>query len=467
MTEEKTVSFQGELNISDLRTVQCAVTIRYDQWNPLTLAVDLLWLGDNEAKRHGGATLRHLRENHLWLNSLDGYHLPVELLGITGISFQSYGTSIHSSQINVSAVQIGITKTQLSKNTRFNVIARLQPSGILCLPTIHNQMFTGEVILEQIETGAVELVVKGGKLEARETYEYNERELHGDKVTDRIQRATMLGEIEIDRGGSLWDIHEEIKKKLYIACSALSLCYRQTIDFYEIEYLPLDNEIGNTASVYRRRWPKLRKKINGDELINTRSLIEGGLEKLINSIESLDRSEDIHRAIRFLANSYEETAETAFFMAFSAMETIVSCCLTKSDEVVSGSSDWKKIEKTLKEAIRNNLDSGLHEDLISRLPELKRQALKQRIKVACEKMKPKTDDLWKSLSFEEGINRAASIRNGLFHAATAKHDSIFVYDLIRIRHFSERLLLKLIGWKDEDIWVWYDQQLKWVNANDH
>ncbi len=463
--DEENFSFQGEVEFSGGRAAQCAATIRYQQWNPEKLSVDLLWLGDDDARREGARVLQYLGVNHLWVHSRDSYHLPTELLGITGASSQSAGATIHSSRISVSAVQIGITKAQLSEDKKLNVTVRLQPSGILCLPAIHNQMFTGEVIIEPVETGTVEIDVAGGKLEARETYEYNKHEQHGDNVTDRIQRATILGKIEVNKENTLWDAHERLKDELRIVCSALSLCYRQTVDFYEIEYLDLDDD-STRRSIFRRKWPKCKKKLSGDELINTRSLINGGLQRLIDGIGSLDRSEDIHRAIRFLATSYEETAEIAYFMAFSAMETIVSCCLDKAGEFITGSSKWKTIERTLKEAIQTGLDSEFHEPLIGRLPELKRQALTVRIETACKKFHPKTDDLWSTLSFEDGVRRAASIRNGLFHSANATHDSTLVFDLIRIRHFSERLLLKLVGWKDEDIWVWYDQQLKWVNSND-
>lgn len=466
MADEKSLSFQGEVKFSGNRAAQCVATIRYQQWNPEELSVDFLWLGDDDAKRGIGQALRYLDVNYLWVDSLDAYHLPIELLGITEVSSQSMGSSIHSSRVGVSAVQVGINNAQVNTDKKLNISVRLQPSGILCLPTIHNQIFTGEVTIESVENGTVEIDVGGGKLEARETYEYNKHEQNGDKVTDRIQRATILGNITINKGNTLWDAHELLKNKLRVACSALSLCYRQTVDFYEIEYLEVDSS-PPVRSLYRRKWPNCKKKFFGDELINTRSLIGGGLQRLIDGIESLDRREDIHRAIQFLANSYEETPVTAYFMAFSAMETIVSCCLDKEDEYIARSAKWRKIERTLKETIRNQLDSELHGPLMDKLPELKRQALTTRIEAVCKKLHPKTDDLWSTLSFKEGIERAASIRNGLFHSANAKTESTLVFDLIRIRHFSERLLLKLIGWSDEDVWIWYDQQLKWINLNEH
>jgi hypothetical protein len=194
--------------------------------------------------------------------------------------------------------------------------------------------------------------------------------------------------------------------------------------------------------------------------------VDGGLQRLIQSIECSGREEDIHRAIQFLASSYQAPAETAYFMAFSAMETIVSCCLDRADEKALGSSAWKKVESLLRKTIEENLEPAVQALLTPKLPELKRATLTSRIEKACGKYNPKIEDLWPTLTFAEGMWRATKIRNGLFHAADASMEEPLVDDLSRIQVFSERLLLKRLGWNDEDIWVWYDQDLKWINSND-
>ena len=465
-SEEKKVVFQGELAVSDGVARQCAVTIQYQQWNPEILTVNLLWLGQEQERSEGAMALQHLGRNHVWLESMDGYHLPAEILGIRGVSTQHTGSNVHSSSVDASAVQIGITKSSYQKETKLNVIVRLQPSGILVLPSIKTQSFTGTVEIEQIETGSVEFNVPGGMLEARETTEYSRRQVHGDKITEQIQRASMLGEITLKIDENLWDLHEEIKKALNTSCSALSLCFRQTVDYYEIEYINLDESIPKPPSKYRRRWLNCKSNRKGDELINTRALVDGGLQRLITSIECSEREDDIHRAIQFLASSYQAAAETAYFMAFSAMETIVSCCLDGAEEKVLGSSAWKKVESFLRKTIEENLEPTVQEQLVPNLPGLKRVTLSSRIEKACEKYLPKIDDLWPALTFEKGMERAIKIRNGLFHAADAYTEESLVGDLSRIQVFSERLLLKRLGWNDEDIWVWYDQNLKWINSND-
>lgn len=463
--EYKKIEFQGAMELPENNSSHCVVSIQYQQWNPELLEVNLLWLGNENEKRRAGMALRSLNKNHISLESFDGHYPPVELLGIRSASLRNFGSSVHSSTITLSAIQIGITKKCSVNETKLHVVVRLQPSGILCLPTIHSQSFTGEVEVEHIEEGKVEFVVLGGRFEARETYEYNKKNQFGDKITHQIQRASMFGELIIKPSENLLDVHELFKKELKKVCSVLSLCYRQTVDYYEIEYMDLNN-IGSPPSLFRRKWQACKVKNSFEELIHARALVNGGLQRLVSGIECSNRKDDIYRGIQFLSDSYQASAEIAYFMAFSAMETIVSCCLDKSEEQVANSSKWKKIEKALKKTILSEVEESVQELMISKLAELKRPPLISRINKACQKYSPKTNDLWPALSFEKGLDRAISIRNGLFHSADSKDNLPLVEDLMRVRYFSERLLLKLIGWKDEDIWVWNDQELKRINYND-
>lgn len=151
------------------------------------------------------------------------------------------------------------------------------------------------------------------------------------------------------------------------------------------------------------------------------------------------------------------------------MEAILACCLKEGEELVLTTSRWKKFEREIRKKIdeliplSNDGDQEIRDKLCEKVPELKRTTLVRRVSIACERYKPKTSDLWVDVPFEEGIERAARARNGLFHVAGAGVDVMIGLDLIRIRTFTERLILKLLAWPDEDLWVWYDQNLKWVN----
>lgn len=464
-SSEQCISFHGNIDVPNDEPAGITATIRFPRWDPTKLVVHLLWLGAENKRRRGSYTLENLGKNHVWLNSLDPIKAPVELLGINEVKTQYPGAVAHDSSIRVAAVQVGITKDCQSQACEFDTIVRLQPSGVLLLPSIQNQMYTGEILIDKQNTGDVKVQLGNAKLIAGVTYDFNTTEEFGNKVTNRIQQSTLIGKMRIESGESLFDVHEAFLSNLADTCIALSLCYRQVVDFYEIEYIASGTNVDRSSSVHRRRWNAFKTKTTDDELINTRSLVNGGLQRLITGIQKFPRSKDLRRAIKFISASYTANTEVAYFMTFSAMETILSCCLDKSDEIVLGPSKWDKVRRGLRKTIEEIIpdDTDVQDVLISKLPELRRSTLRHRMNEACQKYKPKIDDLWTDISFEDGIKRSTKIRNGLFHAADYSEVDSIGEDLIRIRTFSERLVLRLLTWPDDDIWVWYNQNLKWIN----
>ena len=464
-SKEISFSFHGNILVANNEPSEFMAQVQFPKWDPVGLSVDLRWLGDEDERRRGNSSIKHLDRNHLWLNSLDSSQYPVELLGISSVETTSIGSLVKSTSLRVGAVQIGITEEKCTEPLVYDVSISLQPSGILCLPSIHNQYFTGDIHVEPLGDGKVVLSLGGVNFEARETFEHYTTQENGNRVLHQIQKATLSGKVVVKPESSLFDIHESLKKELDDVCLALSLCYRQPVDYYEIVYhSPTVNTIGQ-VSHYRRRWVSAKVKTSGDELINTRALVGGGLQNLTSSLRNCIRIEDVQHAIQFISASYTATTEVAYFMAFSAMEAVLSCCLDSSENFVTGSSQWKKIHHDLRQAIdtMDQVDGGVRTGLCDKLPELRRSTLNRRINIACVKYRPKTDDLWPNTSFDEGMKHATKIRNGLFHAADSNVDESISVDLLRVRTFAERLLLKLLDWPDDAIWDWYDQDLKWAN----
>lgn len=465
MSVSKEINFHGKLDVADGDPPEYVATIRYSRWNPTVLDVDILWIGGDQIRRRGANTFSRLGKNHIWLHSLDPVQPDVELLGIDGASSSYSGTSVRSSSVRVAAVQVGITQELHSHPRQLSVIIQLQPSGILSLPTIHEHHYDGHTSVESVEEGLIPLQIGKAQLEAGLTYEYDSSKTDGDEITNRVQRATFMGRLDIEPSESLFDVHEQLKEALSDACIALSLCYRQTVDYYQIEYM--DNDAQGKWMLHRRRWNSVKSRASGDELIHARALRDGGLQRLVNGIRGFPRAEELRQAIKFLAASYTAELETAFFMTFSAMEAVVACCLEEGEEFALAGAKWEKfksdINKKIKELIPHSNNREIRAKVYEKIPELQRIALVRRVIIACERQKPKTDDLWVGISFKEGIEKAARARNGLFHVAGTGIDVMIGLDLIRVRTFTERLLLKLLSWPDEDVWVWYDQNLKWAN----
>ncbi|MBB3061415.1 hypothetical protein [Microbulbifer rhizosphaerae] len=467
MSESKNfdVAFHGKMPAPNGEILDCLATISFPRWDSTKLSVELLWLGGAVEQRNAGVALRGLKENFLKLTCVSSEDVDVELLGIVGIGDSRCSNSAQVSSISLFAVQFGIAECKFEKEREITVIVRLQPSGILGGPSIRTVSFDGAVEIKKTEPLTIGLDFEGGMLEAMETFEYYETTENGNEVTHQVRRSSITGNIKIASGDSLYDVNERLKKYLDEVCDALSLSYRQKVDYYEIEYIGADQEGQSFSSrFFRRKLQAVEAKASTDELIHSRGLADRGLQHLVNEIGRSSRSEDVRRAIRFLAASFSSNVETAFFMTFSAMETIVSCCLNGNGEYVVEKSKWKKVESLLRTAIKG-LDMDIpREQLMAKLPELKRSALNSRILRACEIYNPKTSDLWPDLTFEEGMRRAASIRNGLFHAASSGKGGVIFEDLVRVRTFTERLILKLLSWPDDDVWRWYDQDLKWLNG---
>jgi hypothetical protein len=193
------------------------------------------------------------------------------------------------------------------------------------------------------------------------------------------------------------------------------------------------------------------------------------LQKLLAGLRKFPEGDALGRSIQFLSASYEATLEIAYFMAFSAMENAVNACVGREDQELVSKAQWKKLEPLIREGIDAasvslGLGAGISEEIKKKAPELRRSSLQSRVEAACSRFAPKTDDLWPIEGFLEGIKRAARVRNDLFHAADAADWQQMHGDLIRIRTFTERLLLRALNWPVEDIWVWYDQDLKWLNG---
>jgi hypothetical protein len=260
-------------------------------------------------------------------------------------------------------------------------------------------------------------------------------------------------------------VHEVLQREIEDICAAMSLCYRQEVTFYEFEYFPLGQHQQILSATYRRR-RMARARIKIEELIHATALADGGLQKLVSALRSTKSPDAVHRAISFLAGSYETDLEVAYFMAFSAMETVLGSCGEQDDLVIVADDKWNRLERSLRETLarEGNALAMSVEHLLRRLPELKRPSLAQRMARICENFGAKSADLWPDEGFADGFARAVATRNGLFHAAKDIANQSAHGDLVRIRTLTERLILKLLDWPEEKLWVWRDDWLGRVNC---
>lgn len=454
---ERGIRFHGGLGVAPA-IAQFAASITYSRYDPTTLDVDILWLGGDSSTRMGSAMLLPSAGGVVVLQPEDHAHPTVELLGVWQVS-----TEGNRSTVAANGMRVGLGRAALGRDARYIVKAELRPSGILSLPRIREMSFTGEIKNRDVITGKAEVETDLGTLEACQRYDHFTTTEIGDEVMHSVRRAAITGDLTVPAGSSLADVDGKLQQACSEICVALSLCYRQPVNYYEIEYIPNPNHQppaeARDATV-RYRWNSIAPRCEEDELIDMRDLVSGGLGRLVTAIRNSARKESVERAIRFLSASYLAPLETAYFMAFSAMETVIDACTEKEDGLLLKSGQWKRVEHKLRESL-DLLCLGDPVELMKlKLPELRRAPFASCVMAACRRLGPKVDDLWRGIAFEEGLARAINVRNTLFHAAHAESLQEMHSNLVRVRTLTERLILKKLQWPDNAIWRWYDQNLK-------
>src|SRR6266576_2452082 len=98
------IRFHGNLGPEDEQAARFAASITYDQYDPTTLNVEILWLGNEESNRIAAQKLSIPRSIPLTLYAEDPLSPDVELLGISKIT-----TGGNRAKIRTDAVRVGIT----------------------------------------------------------------------------------------------------------------------------------------------------------------------------------------------------------------------------------------------------------------------------------------------------------------------------------------------------------------------
>jgi hypothetical protein len=449
--------------------------LRFHEHDPSTLSVRLHLLGSEARRTQTFTKLDDLKRNHLTLNPEPPAHKIVEVLGIGGMEF--IGSPVQSVTIKCASVEVGILASSLTTEAeRYHVTAQIVPSGILTQPSVMSFYPSGEVKRERGQDHEILVPVTNGMVNALAVYERATGEEFGNAVTKLIQRTIVTGEIHRKGETTLAQVHEQFRTDLDDVCRVLSLCYRWSVTFYEIEYFDATRPPVDVAYLRRAvRAPK-RNKLSGVELLFIGSLVDGGLGELVTALRSATMHDDLGRAINYLAQSYAaDRLENSYFAAFSAFETAVAAAEGKKVYAL-GSSRWERLKDRLTTAMdafvaEERVDpreaADLLEALQEKLPELRRVSLRRQIAALVKKLEIDVDYLWlPEVGFEEGIRRATASRNQLFHAAKLTDAETLHSDLVRVQLLTERIILKLLKWPDSKIWDRHNEAVRWANRGE-
>lgn len=463
MSKNGTIHIQGQFSLESRGDVslRTAASIRYEEHDPTSLDVEILYLGDEEERAKAYLSATAMESSVIKLRALNPGEDSITLLGLT-----AWQSTLTSMKLEVGAIEIGIDREPANHPLEVSFTVKLQPSGILTSVSSVELHHDGDISSRRFEEGSILVDTSLCQIEAMEAYDYLNGAAFGDNIVHRIQRARLCGKVILEAGETLRSIHDRLENEVYAICAALSLCYRQPVDAYAIEYFLCGSESESMEhSVYRCKWHKTRSRRKADELIDSSSLRNGGLSMLVQALRSHPKSESLDRGISFLAHSYVSSLETAYFMAFSAMETIVNAVVADAQAVSIRSASWKRVQNSLRASLANLAEQGLiapetAAHMQDKLPELRRVSLGSRIDMAAEAYSVKTSDLWTAEGFSQGMKRASEFRNGLFHAAHTSDIDLMSVDLTRIRTFTERLLLSALSWPEERRWAWRDAGLQ-------
>ena len=457
-----TRSFDGRFRLRHTpdHAAPVAATVSFDRWDPTSLDVQLVFPAESRSLIH--EILRVSGGDIVEVVPVNKAMPTVELIGTRGGFL-----SDHKGTIRTDSLRVGLGSGSEAHDRTTHVRVQMQPSGILAPHEGVEHHFTGEIKVTPWDEAAAIVRTKFGSLEVRRAYHYSSGERHGDRVTHQIERACIMGEVACPAGTSFHSLHEELSQDFDDICILLSLTYRQPVQYYQVEYDHFGEE--HQHGLVRHRWHRIRPTLNEPELIGQRQLVRGGLQALLDNFRSTAEQRTVRRAITFLAASYSASLESAYFMAFSALETVANAALPADARLVVPSSQWKKIERKLTASVQDigqefNLSEAVVQSMRDKLPELKRPVLGLRVKKACAAHDVSTERLWPDLSFEDGVARAIAVRNDLFHAANALSASVLYGDLVRVQTLCERILLGVLHWPNDKRFELCDELLARVNC---
>lgn len=469
MRDEETVIIEFPAALDPDGLESALGSVRYDRHRPDTLDIAVHFVGDEVLRRENHSRLFRSEWNFFWLYGREDYPRTLEVLGITGAT-ASGTTTIRP---RAAAVQIDISPDVETLAKKYRYTAQLTPSGILTKFKSVEFKYTGEIKHEVLQPGEAIVKTEIGDVLATEHYQSHERVENENRVTVVVERAVLSGELSVEAGASLAVAHENLRKVLDDVCDLLSLCYRVPVSYYEISYFELEPRSDRTVPS-----PLLRRKLKPantgewkDELINYRDLVDGGLDALYQSYRNHPEQDRIRRAIRFGAGSRDVVGlEQSYFLTYAALEAVLGAAADAAITDTMPSSPFRKLCSRLRDAVvQFAADRGFTDvvdDINEKLPELRRRSTIRKMARVQTKLDLKVDDLWANLGFATGFLRATRGRNELVHAASIDNPRQLYRDCVRISLLTERLILKLLGWPDEKVWVWHDQLLKWANKDE-
>ena len=462
-TRDNIIEIRGYIS----KYIPVLLKIEHEKYDPEKIECELHLLTDEKN------LLDSFRNNlsgdefgNLRFTSADEDNCEIVLKGISGWSLGD-----KKAKLNIYGYEYGFSKIPIQNPKHIYLNVELTPSGILRKWGSRELHYDGSIKVKRGYPEDIEWACPIGKGKAFVRHTYEDHNVFDNKATLQIERPTLSFNIDISNKLSTHSIKESIENEIRDLCLILSLCYRKSVNWYEINFTLISDDKDKNyiqpfirRKVYHKKYPDFE-----DELINHGALIDGGLYALVCGFRNSPQIDSLRRSISFLSSSESDnTIEVKYFLCIISLESFCDGFIeTSSKGIKIPPNKWEKIEKALRQSLDDftkNADYlSLIEKIKKKLPELKRVTTLDKIINCCRSLNVDTDDLWNRETFEEGLSKSLEMRNHLFHRAFCDEPYELYSNLVRLQILTERLLLKSLSWPDEKIWRWYDQKLRRVN----
>lgn len=469
------IRFNGYLVMPDTERIPVAVSISYDKLDATSLDITLTVISEANNLRDIHEKIYINRGNNLLIENAWNAGETLTICEVYGIPKNNAGI------ITVSARSIlsGIRNKIIPECSKCIIEAKLSPGGLLSKNscTIHHQ--NGSVEIHELDIEVSYWNTDLGKIYISKKSEFFKDKIFNKDGLLRVDCTSAFLELTDVCDLCLSDFHESFTKHLDVICSVLSLAYRVPVQPYEISYIFIFIENNPhpeliLPTLQRFRLLENQEQTTVEPLLASWNLDGDKFHKIANAIYNNRISNAISKSILYLSISRTKYLEEAYFLCFVSLEFIIGE-ISKSNNIITSipSGPWKRIELKLRSCIKciisklSTDDATLeyYEDILIKLPELKRHSFNNNLLKVINALDVSTEGLWEGINFKDGLKNATKIRNQLFHIGEVSSFSDMHSNLVRLRFLSERILLKVIGLQQDNVWKWNDLELRNINQS--
>ncbi|MEA2559576.1 MAG: hypothetical protein QOH06_1080 [Acidobacteriota bacterium] len=271
------------------------------------------------------------------------------------------------------------------------------------------------------------------------------------------QRPLLRVEFEQTSDQSLTGLLDQVVASLELPLVLFSLLSRRTIEWFDLS-VHVATPGGEWIEARRRSDPPFFEPTGRDErpLFREHELVDGRFDEMLRGLENCIGQTDIVRSVRYLLGSYRnDTVDTNFLLAVSALETLVNALEKTSPMGDHLGIDWKVLVRALNRVARcycrrRGLSTSVSDMLQSKIAELRRPSFTSKAKHHLQRLGVDTSGLWLNYRtavdhFSDGLATAYKTRSALVHNTSINDLGRLISDLARVQCLLERAVLRVLG----------------------